>query len=87
MSYLIRENEIEYDPKQTLIINLFHSKCGNCGFDADPSEKSHRTRLGYFDNGQPGCGVVWKFVTSEYTGQRESILKMRPDLTWAGDQL
>jgi len=86
--------ELEYrhkqDPrmKETVIINPWSSKCGNCGEDCSYSEAKHLTNLGYGpQNGTPGCGVEWKYVTTEYLGKREEEASKacRPDLEFYSD--
>lgn len=75
--------------KKTLFINHWNSRCGNCGRDADPGEKSHVTPMGY---GRPpeGCHMTWEFVSSDYTdgnGLHEAIKAMRPDLKFWFDSI
>ena len=65
--------------KPTLIINLSNAECANCGRGADPKEKTHKTCLGY--GKQPkGCGIKWKYVTTDYKDREKATKKMRPDL-------
>ncbi len=66
--------------KGFLIINLSSSECGDCGFGADPHEKSHITRLGYGKHPKKGCGAKWTKVTSGYSGMKKRLKEMRPDL-------
>lgn len=70
--------------KETLIIDTWNSSCGNCGKGANPEEASHDTVLGYGVKNEKGCGVKWKYVSSNYSGMGkafyENIRKMRPDL-------
>lgn len=68
--------------KETLIINRFESRCGNCHKGADPREKSHETQLGYGKHDPKGCGAEWRFVTSDYTDMEQGVSAMRPDLEW-----
>lgn len=76
--------KLTYLPKETIIIDRWHSRCNNCGIDCDPYEKSHITNLGYDKEIRktPGCGVEWTHVTSAYLifGIENSIMSMRPDL-------
>lgn len=69
--------------KHILTINRFDSNCNNCLDGADPTEKEHNIVVGYSKR-EKGCGVKWTHVTSDYSGQtqKESVMKMRPDLTW-----
>lgn len=70
-------------PDKTLIISGWSSRCNNCGYDADPDEKAHITRLGWDPGDGKGCGVEWTHVFSNYTGSAEDrVRKMRPDLTF-----
>jgi hypothetical protein len=69
--------------ERALVINTWSSTCGACGKPADPHEKYHDTLLGYGpDNGEPGCGVKWEFVDTDYVGGgvAEAAKGMRPDL-------
>lgn len=70
--------------KETLFINLSSSYCGNCGKGCLPEEKSHEYVASYSEEerSKKGCGVVWKYVDSDYRGleMRKNIGKMRPDL-------
>ena len=77
--------------KNTLVINLSSSYCGECGMDCDPNEKSHMTNLGYDEETRKrkGCGAVYKYVTSDYCSRvfREgdasaeaATKRLRPDL-------
>lgn len=68
--------------KEALIINRFDSKCGACGKGADPREEAHETQLGYGEHPPEGCGIRWRFVTSDYTNMEEGVSAMRPDLEW-----
>lgn len=56
--------------EETIIVSQSSSKCGNCGFDCDPDEKSHESILGYSEQLRKlrGCGVTWKYITSSYYG-------------------
>jgi hypothetical protein len=65
----------------TLVINFSNSSCANCGQGASPEQKIHDKCFGY--GKQPkGCGVKFKYVTSDYDDKRllEGIKKSRPDL-------
>lgn len=66
--------------KETLLVSNWESRCGNCLKPAVPTELSHKTRIGYVvaDHGK-GCGVIWKYITSEY-GRDDVVRQMRPDL-------
>lgn len=77
MSTIKKEKE-----KLTLFIEIWNSTCGNCGKGCDPDSKTHDKILDFHDNGKPGCGVEWKYVSSKFYGnQFESRLReMRPDL-------
>jgi hypothetical protein len=70
--------------KQTLVINRSDSRCGACGLNAFPTEPGHNTLAGYSAKpGQKGCGVVWKYVSTDYTdfeGTYDAVRRMRPDL-------
>jgi hypothetical protein len=72
----------EVQQKNTLIINRNDSYCGNCSKGCDPMEKKHDTVLGYGVTGKKGCGEIYKFVKSDYSGLdiESDIKKMRPDL-------
>jgi hypothetical protein len=74
---------VERDEKHrhTLFINTWNSVCGNCGFDADPTEERHTRPMGYAQ--RPGCGIQWRYVSTGYTGldgHYDRIKAMRPDL-------
>lgn len=63
--------------EETIVINHWDSKCLKCGKGATPDEKTHDTVLGYgVKEGEKGCGVEWKYKTSEYAGE----ISLRPDL-------
>lgn len=64
--------------KFALIINRSSSKCGRCGGNADPHSDRHILSAEWVDAGK-GCGVAWRYVTSEYAGME--VEKDRPDLT------
>lgn len=68
--------------KETLIIDRFSSKCGNCGKGADPYEKRHEKQLGWGEHDPNGCGVEWHYITSDYTDMEQHVSAMRPDLEW-----
>jgi hypothetical protein len=65
----------------TLLINRSDSKCFNCDKGARPSDKSHDEAIGW-DGREPGCGIVWQYVSSEYGDMVEDVRDMRPDLTY-----
>lgn len=67
-------------PKETLIIGHWSSKCHACDIGADYHEKTHETALGYNVDGVTGCGIEWKYVMPEYTGEEDMVAKMRKDL-------
>lgn len=70
-------------PEATLLVGSYSSYCNNCGLSANPSEKTHSILLGYGPtNGDPGCGIEWTHVFSEYAGTEaeEATKEMRPDL-------
>ncbi len=69
--------------KHTLFINTWSSTCGNCGEGADPEERTHITCLGYGEQ-PPGCGVEWKYVSTNYSGlnMENRLKRMRPDLKY-----
>lgn len=55
--------------KECIDIGSWSSTCCNCGKEALPDEKAHLTRVGYGpQNGDPGCGITWKYYTSGYSG-------------------
>ena len=74
------------DDPQTLYINRWDSRCGNCGWGADPCEKSHETLLPGYSSVHPeqGCGMVWTKVASDYAGMKAPLSAWRPDLEWSG---
>lgn len=52
---------------------------------ANPEETSHDVLLGWEeDNGKPGCGVRWEYVSSNYEGDAviEWCARMCPDLEY-----
>lgn len=73
----------EADPriKQTLIVDMFQSECGNCGKGAVPGATIHDEALGYGDPGEP-CFAEFKYISTHYIGLglEERLRKMRPDL-------
>jgi hypothetical protein len=83
MAYVIMKYEGEIG-KYTIFIDTWSSTCGNCGLGADPEEKKHKTELGYGANGAPGCGIKWKYVSSNYAGNKPErwCKQMRPDLKY-----
>jgi len=57
------------DREKTIIINRFDSKCGKCGKSATIEDGYHKTVYGYGpENGTDGCGAVWEYIDSDYTG-------------------
>jgi hypothetical protein len=69
----------------TLSIGLNQSHCCRCGRGADPAADTHDVVVEYSsDAGGPGCGVRWRYVTSDYDGPdvQARVSAMRPDLTW-----
>ena len=55
-------------------INRSDSRCDACGRGADMYETGHYTIREYGEeNGQPGCGVEWDGVTSDYLNIPEQI--------------
>lgn len=75
--------------KVTLFIDTWSSQCGNCRRGADPDEKRHETIMEMSTaNGRPGCGVEWRYVSSNYGRMlADRIREMRPDLPFTGDLL
>lgn len=67
-----------------LEIGRFHSKCQECGFDCDPNEEFHITRLGYDSGDGIGCGAKFTQVVATYAGTEKRIKEMRPDLEYIG---
>jgi hypothetical protein len=69
-------------PDATLMIGGWSSTCNNCGKSCNPRSTTHDVILGYdmSQNGNPGCGIEWTHVFSEY-GHGETVQRMRPDLT------
>lgn len=71
---------------ETLFIDTWSSSCGNCGQGCNPDEKSHLTNIGYGikDGERKGCGIEWKYLSSNYYGMGEVFYKrlkeIRPDL-------
>lgn len=77
---------MNYPPK-TLVVDRWSSSCGDCGKAANPASKTHDILLGWGPtNGDPGCGVEWENVTSNYVGMamEEAIRNLRPDLNYIG---
>lgn len=71
-------------PPETVIIGGWNSHCNNCGRGCSPSDETrgHGVLLGWGDdNGKPGCGIKWKYATSEY-GQRESVERQWPQFEY-----
>jgi hypothetical protein len=64
-----------------LNVGTWRSKCESCGKECSPHEKYHETNLGYAKNiPQPGCGVEFTHITTDYTNLGKIVAKMRPDL-------
>lgn len=73
--------------KAVIIIDTWSSECGGCGKQADPDSKTHDKLLGWGkENGNPGCGIRYKYVASHYGGTEadEWCRRMRPDLEYIG---
>lgn len=70
------------DDAETLYINRFDSRCGNCGKGAVPDQVVHDVAYGYKQS--EGCGVTFKCVSSNYAGMRALTELRRPDLEWKG---
>lgn len=69
----------------TVIIDLADSTCGACGEAASPTEGSHQTIMpGYTGKTGVGCGVEWKYMTSNYYGRRveERSKSLFPQYEW-----
>jgi hypothetical protein len=78
---------LSHYPSATLVVDRFSSKCGDCGKSCDPTSKTHDRILGYgSENGDPGCGVEWQNVTTDYAGERDrnATINLRPDLKYIG---
>lgn len=75
--------EMEEKVNHTLFIDLSNSSCGNCGKQTLPDGNTHDKVSGY-GGGQPGCGVEWRYVSSNYVGPRIdlAVKRNRPDLEW-----
>lgn len=56
-----------------IVINRSDSRCEGCGKSASMYEEGHYIILGYVDNGQPGCGMKWTGVTSDYIMMAEQL--------------
>ena len=58
--------------------------CGNCNDDCDGTKNNHDVILGYGKkNGTKGCGVKWKYLSSQYAEgavSSERLHEIRPDL-------
>src|SRR5438270_7773339 len=67
--------------KEAVIIGTWSSKCGGCGKDTDPYAETHEHVIG-FGPGGPGCGITWRFVTTDYPHLHERVREMRPDLEY-----
>lgn len=68
--------------REALVINRTDSKCGACGRETLPRGETHTDISGYKPVPGGGCGVRWRYVTSDYTGMREAVQDVRPDLEW-----
>lgn len=67
--------------KLTVFIETWSSTCGNCKRDCDYSEKKHNTVLGYgVKEGEQGCGIEWKYVSTNYPMLKDRVKTLRPDL-------
>lgn len=67
--------------KNYLIIDRWTSSCGNCkGSSVDPLALAHTENLGV-SKSRP-CGETYTHVTSNYTGMKQSLVEMRPDLEY-----
>lgn len=65
-----------------LVVNLWESRCDECGKGCDPYAKAHEVEIGLGAGGAAGCGAAWDRVGSDYTGMEKRVREMRPDLTW-----
>lgn len=65
-----------------LNIGTWSSRCDSCGRDCNPYEKKHETNMGYSEEirKQPGCGVEYTHVTTDYFDLAGQAQAMRPDL-------
>lgn len=68
--------------REVLFINMWESRCGNCGKSTLPHNDTHEEISGYGGGGK-GCGVTWTHVSSDYGPRlKDAALSVRPDLTW-----
>lgn len=63
-----------------LKIGNWYSKCGHCRGNADPNETHHVMQRMHPN---VGCGARFTSVSSDY-GDKEAVLRMRPDLPYVG---
>ena len=56
-----------------LYINRSDSRCGNCGYGADPNENGHFTTMGYGDERPAACNEIWTGVSSDYANYPEMM--------------
>lgn len=76
-------------PPETLIIDMWFSRCNKCGGGAKPDERGHFTQLpGYSqEEVKDGCGVIWQYVSTSYINLIEDAKKLRPDLEYRGYEI
>lgn len=69
---------------EALVINRSDSRCGNCRKGASPHAEAHVDIVDYKSVPGGGCGVRWRYLTSDYTGAgiEQAARDMRPDLEW-----
>lgn len=73
------------DEVTVLFINRSDSKCGWCGYAADPRERRHMRRLGYgIEPGARGCRRQFTHLSSDYVGADAALSAQRlaPTLIW-----
>jgi hypothetical protein len=56
-----------------LYINRSDSRCGNCGYGADPNETGHFTTMGYGDERPRACQGIWTGISSDYANYPEMM--------------
>lgn len=67
--------------RPVLIMDRSSSICGNCGKECDPNEYTHTKIVdNNFENKKSGCGVRWKYLTTNSRTIEDLIVKIRPDL-------
>lgn len=55
--------------RNTIIINLSNSRCGNCGEGALPEQRVHDIAYGYSAKyPRNGCGTDFRYVSTDYIG-------------------